>query len=259
MKFANDNVLHFTLREMQRILSKPQFWAILGGVVLIATISGPFSTLHDFTLIQRFAYWLSIVVLTAITANATGIYFSHLLRRKGARAFLQITITAFAVCIPVTFIVWSITAYIAGTTDGGLMGLIHFIPNTAPICFVIVITYAVLSRKMDEQDGGQKEIMFLKRLPVKLGRTVYSLQAQDHYVQVTTSRGKEFILIRLEDAINEIEGIDGLRVHRSWWVSRDAVIRFEKNENKAHLILKNEDIVPVSRTYMKAARTMFSN
>ena len=39
----------------------------------------------------------------------------------------------------------------------------------------------------------------------------------DHYVEVFTTAGHTVLLMRLGDAVAELEGL-GLRVHRSYWV-----------------------------------------
>ncbi|MEZ5790290.1 MAG: LytTR family DNA-binding domain-containing protein [Nitratireductor sp.] len=80
-----------------------------------------------------------------------------------------------------------------------------------------------------------------------------SLQAQDHYVRVTTTRGSEMILIRLADAENELGTGLGERVHRSWWVAKGHASRLERSNGRMELILSNGTSVPVSRSYRKAA------
>ena len=42
---------------------------------------------------------------------------------------------------------------------------------------------------------------------------------------------------------------DGLQVHRSYWVARKAVTDFQKNGNALEILLKNGEIVPVSRSF----------
>ncbi len=65
----------------------------------------------------------------------------------------------------------------------------------------------------------------LARLPAGLGREVIALQMEDHYVRVHTARGSGLVLIPLRQAVRELDatGPEGLKVHRSWWVARQAV------------------------------------
>ncbi|WP_414693911.1 LytTR family DNA-binding domain-containing protein [Phenylobacterium sp.] len=96
---------------------------------------------------------------------------------------------------------------------------------------------------------------FLDRLPLKLrGAEVWAVEAEDHYLRLHTSRGQDLILMRLSDAVAELEGLEGAQVHRSWWVARDAIAQAERGDGRATLTLKDGAEVPVSRTYARMLR-----
>lgn len=40
---------------------------------------------------------------------------------------------------------------------------------------------------------------------------------------------------------------DGLMVHRSWWVAREAVLAIERQNRRHQITLTNGQVVPVSR------------
>ncbi|HVI31891.1 LytTR family DNA-binding domain-containing protein [Phenylobacterium sp.] len=91
---------------------------------------------------------------------------------------------------------------------------------------------------------------FLERLPLKLrGAEVWAVEAEDHYLRLHTSKGQDLILLRLADAVAELEGVEGMQVHRSWWVARDAITHARRGDGRATLTLKDGAEVPVSRTY----------
>ena len=77
-------------------------------------------------------------------------------------------------------------------------------------------------------------------------KVLHAVKAQDHYLRLHTSRGSDLILMRLVDALDELEGLAGARTHRSWWVARES----------GRIILQLEDGVqaPVSRTYLPSLR-----
>jgi len=56
---------------------------------------------------------------------------------------------------------------------------------------------------------------------------------------VHTSKGQDLILLRLSDAIEELAGLEGEQVHRSWWVARDGVTEVERGDGRAVLTLKS--------------------
>jgi DNA-binding LytR/AlgR family response regulator len=82
------------------------------------------------------------------------------------------------------------------------------------------------------------------------------LSVRDHYVDVVTEAGTTAVLIRLGDAITEVGGIPGTRVHRSHWVAASAVRLSTPASGKAVLQLSDGSKVPVSKTYRAAVQVM---
>lgn len=102
---------------------------------------------------------------------------------------------------------------------------------------------------------GAQPPAFLARIPLKLrGADLYAVEAEDHYLRLHTSRGQDLILMRLSDAVKELEGLEGAQTHRSWWVARDALVDAERGDGRATLTLKDGSRAPVSRAYSKALR-----
>lgn len=96
---------------------------------------------------------------------------------------------------------------------------------------------------------------FLERLPPKLkGALIYAVSAEDHYLRLHTSKGSDLILMRMSDAIVELEGLEGAQTHRSWWVACDAVESSRRDGDKIVLVLKGGVEAPVSRPNVRALR-----
>lgn len=85
------------------------------------------------------------------------------------------------------------------------------------------------------------------RLPEALRAEVLLVSANDHYVTVRTLRGEAEILLRFGDAVAELDGIEGVRVHRSHWVARRAVVGTGRAGGRVMLQLCDGTRVPVSR------------
>jgi DNA-binding LytR/AlgR family response regulator len=97
---------------------------------------------------------------------------------------------------------------------------------------------------------------FLARLPAQLaGAEIFAVEAEDHYLRLHTSLGQDLILMRLADAIAELEGFEGAQTHRSWWVAKAAVTGAERSDGRATLTLKDGAEVPVSRGFAKQLRS----
>lgn len=82
------------------------------------------------------------------------------------------------------------------------------------------------------------------------GTEVFSMSMQDHYVEVFTDAGSQLVLMRLTDAILELDGVPGLRVHRSHWVANAQMKDLRKSGNRWFLDLHNGGELPVSKTYL---------
>lgn len=94
-----------------------------------------------------------------------------------------------------------------------------------------------------------------RRLPPRLARArLIAVEAEDHYLRIRTEAGSALVLMRLADALTALEGADGFRVHRSWWVARTGVEAARWKAGRGQLILSDGSAAPVSRTYAAALR-----
>jgi len=85
------------------------------------------------------------------------------------------------------------------------------------------------------------------RLPAGFG-PLLALSSEDHYVRAHAEQSTTLILIRLRDAIAELDpAVEGMQVHRSWWVARAAVDSHKRSDRALRLVLGNGLEVPVSR------------
>jgi DNA-binding LytR/AlgR family response regulator len=77
---------------------------------------------------------------------------------------------------------------------------------------------------------------------------------EDHYVRVHTPQGSDLVLTPLKEAMAELAAVDGLQVHRSWWVARSAVAGSASAGRNLKLRLANGMEVPVSRASIARLR-----
>jgi len=100
---------------------------------------------------------------------------------------------------------------------------------------------------------------FMRRLaPDKTGQ-LFALSAERHYVRVYTATGEALLLMRLSDAIDDCRHLDGMQIHRSCWVHRDAVEQLRRTNGKLEVRLKNGISLPVSRSRQSIAGAFFRN
>lgn len=102
----------------------------------------------------------------------------------------------------------------------------------------------------DASQGNATPWPFMKRLKPELGQELISLSMQDHYVEATTTRGSQMILMRMSDALKELDGYDGMRIHRSHWAASTHMMSLARKGNKTLLTLSDGRDLPVSATYL---------
>jgi len=99
----------------------------------------------------------------------------------------------------------------------------------------------------------------LRQLPAGLGTDIVALQAEDHYVRVYTVLGSALVRYRFKDAIDELAGLGGRRVHRSFWVRDRYAERTRATGDLLEIVMSTGLRVPVSRAYRSAARAITQN
>lgn len=87
---------------------------------------------------------------------------------------------------------------------------------------------------------------FLALLPPAIGTDLISIEADLHYLQVRTTRGRAMLLSSISTAERAM-GAEGLRVHRSYWVAIRHVARVARTARGTFLMLSDGSRVPVSR------------
>ncbi len=106
----------------------------------------------------------------------------------------------------------------------------------------------------DSESESGTDVRFLKRIPHHIAGDLLCLRTEDHYLRIHTSAGQDLILFRLKDAVSELAGADGMQVHRSYWVARNAVANLERKGRKTTLTLSNGLRVPVSESFLPSVR-----
>ena len=115
-----------------------------------------------------------------------------------------------------------------------------------------------MSCKGDDDAGAElqapsESVALIGRFPELLGCRVWALEAQEHYVKVYTDSGDKTLHFRFSHAVADLAKLDGLQVHRSYWVNREAVIGHSQEGRRLLLKLCNGLKVPVSQSFKRAA------
>ena len=243
--------LHSALREIQAIYTSPVRLPAMAIAIVLLAISGPFGTL-DYDPATRMVYWTAVVVLTYAAGQVTGALVYAAFETRGMPMAPRILLGALAASVPTGAIV-IIATWIAEPASAPNPLTLWFYAFAVSLALVTLIV-VVKARLAPQPIAEPRMPDLLARLPLpKRGRLLH-LEVTDHYVEVSTEKGKSLLLLRLSDAIRETAPVKGLQVHRSHWVALDAVRRSSRQAGKPVLELEDGAIVPVSRSFRDAAK-----
>jgi DNA-binding LytR/AlgR family response regulator len=219
--------------------------AVLAGIFL--TIAGAFGT-AELPWAPRLTYWMVLMGLGYFWGSFVARFFFRGRRRTG-NLWLNGLAATLVMSAPFTVVVWATSAAMFGEPHVANLPYM-FLPVASVSGALTAINMLIETRRSAMTAGGPQPAKFLERLPLKLrGAEVWAVEAEDHYLRLHTSKGQDLILLRLADAVAELEGIEGAQVHRSWWVARDAITDAKRGDGRATLTLRDGAEVPVSRTY----------
>lgn len=235
------------------------FLLSLGRTLAVAVAAGVFLALigalgtGDAPLVSRLIYWVGLSVLGAVI----GWTIARLLGESmlGVQSPWLRGLVIVTVLTPIfMLLVWLLSGRPALTARniGSYLGVTLVMTSGMTALMMLAGRRAVLTHAAPPEAPPPR---FLERLPLRLrGGQVYAVEAQDHYLRLHTSKGQDLILLRLSDAVAELEGVEGAQTHRSWWVARDAVTDVRRGDGRATLTLRNGVEAPVSRAYARALR-----
>lgn len=242
---------------------------------ILMTYVGAFDT-AELPFMPRLAYWLIIMESGALigVGASTGI---RSWGRLADRPLLEGLAISVLIALPLTLVATGTTALFFGPrafgVEGTLAMFVAVFVVTGAITAINYLTWqgerftmpippahpaepeaqALPSTDDLAPDASLPRPQLIDRLPPHLrSAKIMALEAEDHYVRVHTERGFDLLLLRLTDAMAELDGLPGARTHRSWWVARDAVTSASKGDGRGELVLANGVAAPVSRSALSA-------
>ena len=254
------------MREFLRQMVDDRKVLVFVASVFLLTLLGPFDTYSELNFFRRFAYWLLIFAGVGVFMNVLFEWFLSRNCLPGVPTPFRITLAATIAALPGAILVYVVdSAFRPGNLAPSEMFRLWaqvsvlgaFILNTVHYLDVGKGSGATLAAQ-SAPSSAPPRIAFLERVPQELGEDIVSMSMQDHYIEVTTTLGSHLILMRLTDAIREIEGIEGLQTHRSHCVAEKQQRAIGKNGIKWHAVMSDDRHVPVSQTFLKDVRAALS-
>lgn len=223
------------------------------GVGVVLGALGPFGSYLNGSLPERLIYWIA-AMLVCLTLYSISTAFTVSFVQRESPLWWPVLLGAMILAsVPLAF------ATRAGAN--WLWPELSRVGPSWPIWFaqttfvgLIAVACAVVLRHRSEMPPPDEPERPSRAIPTfALGSDVLALQMEDHYVRVHRRGGSEMVLMQLGRAIDSVE-VNGLRVHRSWWVATDAVVRVEGDARSMRLYLSNGMVAPVARSAIASLR-----
>lgn len=238
---------------------------------LLIGLLGPFGTFDNPPAVRMLS-WAIWLVAGYLFFRPTGVVADWLCEETGLPSFAGRLIALVVASVPVTLIVimmvgrmsfadalrspsfWTMYLYICVISAVASMSMAAlFRRGMADDAHVAGAVVPYAPAEAPEDSAAPPE--FLSSLPLPPGfGPVRALKGEDHYVRVIGERSEALILMRMRDAIERLGNADGLRVHRSWWIARDAVASIRREGRTATIILMTGHEAGVARDMMPELR-----
>ncbi|NRA89078.1 MAG: LytTR family transcriptional regulator [Rhizobiales bacterium] len=201
----------------------------------------------------RFLYWASIC---SVSWFAWVIINSWLENKLKWPYFFVGALVTFLMTIPLTAYIIILTTFVFNHTLSPQFMTIFWVEVIATSLCIYVLIYVIVANltKTDQtKDNTTPNPHFLKNTK---GKLLY-IKAEDHYLRIVTSHQNKLILYKLSDAIHQLNtsDIEGMPIHRSYWVTKFAIKNHVKDGRKNLLQLINEEQLPISTTYIKQLKS----
>ena len=268
-----------------------EFWIVTIALLMALTLASNHSTQIDaLGFIANYLYWICRILIESAFFIAVffGIekYCKALL--SGWSCYLCAVLLSL---IPFTLSVTALDIIIGlpelGINDSGteqisrgwafVLELFYLLDNhlvlgmllLIPRCILRSKSYndlndSVLDEKKDQLDTSKDSnanipLTFFDSLEMPLDGRIYSMEAQEHYILVTTTVESRMILHRFSDAVKRTPLTQGMQVHRSHWVAHSAVKEVVIEGQSMKLKLVDDRMIPVSRTFRAAVESKYSD
>ncbi len=221
-------------------------WAVSAG---LAALGEPFMKSGIIPLYWRFVLWAVMLGLAIVLAFVIceGIKLVTHEARTLARD-LKVAVIFAVIYGPLFWLFLHVFANSGGDPN---------LPLWLTTLYIFVVMEAILYlRRLLEV--GDEPIQTAPRLTRRIkglkAAEIARISGRDHYVDVHLTNGaRRSVLMRFSDALAELNGIDGVRVHRSHWVAKRAVVGVERDGRRIYVVTADHTKVPVSRGFRENA------
>lgn len=263
---VNGTRIRTDLQTTTRFMSGKAVVGSAFGLALLQALTKNVKFDAEIALIFRLAYWVMSVGITVFMWWLFIFVLAHTFWKKWPdRAFPTIIISITTVFCIVWIAVGSLI--LTGVVpDYSVVTLWDFIRSgILALVFEFLLVALVWPIYLNNRKPGKDptspppdhaaipELKPAENYTVQIGditvdtRSLLTIQAQQHYVQLSCINRNGMTRLSISKAIAQLDGVDGIQVHRSWWVARQAAKQLKREDGKQVLELNTGELIPVSR------------
>ncbi|MEG3144856.1 LytTR family transcriptional regulator DNA-binding domain-containing protein [Sphingomonas sp. RT2P30] len=228
--------------------------ATIAGAIL--GLAGPFGSYLNGSAEYRIAYWVVSMWFGVVVYGAAVVSILPLARRSEIPPRIVGVFLVIIASIPQAIVTRMLALWFWPELAHIPIGLLVWYLQVLLVAELLVLGYARWTgllqlpsspAALTADAASDDDASIWAQLSPRLGREILCLAMEDHYVRVHTPLGAELLLMPMARAIAGLTGIEGMRVHRSWWVARAAVTGIDGPARSMRLRLVNGLTVPVAR------------
>jgi hypothetical protein len=237
-------------------------WVVILAVGIALAALGPFGSFELGGFGERLAYWVPAAFLGYAIFRPIALVAILVARRLALPELPAALLGTLLAAVPAALAI----AYFGGYRPGAEPSfevLFQLYVQVAVIGVLVMTVFVLIEKSSANAVAAPAPLLnasadaappapspaapFFDRLPPGWEDRLIALEMEDHYVRAHAPGESRLILLRMRDAEAELGGVEGMRIHRSWWVARGAVEAVVREGRSYRLRLAGGIEAPVAR------------
>ncbi len=219
--------------------------------IVITAMIGPFATYNTFSFPQRLLYWGGLIFGLLLPAY----FIRKLVFQTVTLPQLQLDVLgAIVLAVILGPSAWAFNVYVVGFDVANPLMFWEHVGVVLLICLLTVAARAYAHGTAQPDALIVPDPPILRRLESAKRGALLRISADGHQLLILTDRGESRIRMRFSDALEELETVEGVCIHRSHWVALSQIVGVELSGRRHAVRLVCGGQLPVSPTGIKALR-----
>lgn len=233
------------LKEVWKEVAAPTTFAVWLLISFVVAFAGPFGTYENEPFQWRAAYWCSVIGLAIVVAVSFRVFWR--LTLKDSPNWVEDLATTGSLAATFGPALFTLNTWLEEPGVPSVIGLWQLIA----IVFAIGVSTVVARRALQPKRAvSVARDRLLDRIGAPQGVRLSRVSSDNHHIIVCTSDGNERrVLMRLRDAVGEIDVESGYYIHRSHWVASEQMAEVVSNEGREAVRMPCGATVPVGPKY----------